>query len=204
MIETVLDNFIVLYSKNTNKNFVELLQKIEITPSAKNVWAISSLHNVEDTNHVVNQKIADLLNYEDPVLDILSVDFLKTNLEQSIKKNNLKFEMQNYIFPFLYDYTKKYELSVKKIKNFTICEQIKSSDFHNDLDRYGVQKHFYTILVALNDDYVGGEIQFKNRIGNETIKLSAGDVLIYPANNNYAHRELEVTSGTKYTAIAYF
>lgn len=204
MIKTVLDNFIVLYSKNTNKNFVELLQKIEIAPSTKNVWAISSLHNGEDTNHVVNQKIADLLNYEDLLSDILSVDLLKINLEQSIKKNNLKFEMQNYIFPFLYDYIKEYELSVKKIKNFKICEQIKSSDFHNDLDKYAVQKHFYTILVALNDDYVGGEIQFKNRIGNEAIKLSAGDVLIYPANNSYEHRELEVTSGTKYTAIAYF
>jgi hypothetical protein len=204
VIKTVLDNFIVLYSKNTNKNFVELLQKIEITPSAKNVWAISSLHNVEDTDHVVNQKIADLSNYKDPVSNILGIDVLKTNFEQSIKKNNLKFEMQNYIFPFLYDYIKEYELSVKKIKSFKICEQIKSSGFHNDLDKYAAQKHFYTILVALNDDYVGGEIQFKNRIGNETIKLSAGDVLIYPANNSYEHRELEVTSGTKYTAIAYF
>lgn len=204
MIETVLDNFIVLYSKNTNKNFVELLQEIETAPSTKNVWAISSLHNIEDTDHVVNQKIADLLNYEGLMSDLLSSDLLKTNLEQSIKKNNLKFEMQNYIFPFLYDYIEKYGLSVKRVKNFKICEQIKSSDFHNDLDKYAAQKHFYTIIVALNDDYVGGEIQFKNRIGNETIKLSAGDVLIYPANNNYAHRELEVTSGTKYTAIAYF
>jgi len=204
VIETVLDNFIVLYSKNTNKNFVELLQEIETAPSTKNVWAISSLHNIEDTDHVVNQKIADLLNYEGLMSDLLSSDLLKTNLEQSIKKNNLKFEMQNYIFPFLYDYIEKYGLSVKRVKNFKICEQIKSSDFHNDLDKYAAQKHFYTIIVALNDDYVGGEIQFKNRIGNETIKLSAGDVLIYPANNNYAHRELEVTSGTKYTAIAYF
>ena len=204
MIETVLDNFIVLYSKNTNKNFVELLQEIETAPSTKNVWAISSLHNVEDTDHVVNQKIADLLNYEGLMSDLLGSDLLKTNLEQSIKKNNLKFEMQNYIFPFLYDYIEKYGLSVKRVKNFKICEQIKSSDFHNDLDKYGAQKHFYTIIVALNDDYVGGEIQFKNRIGNEAIKLFAGDVLIYPSNNNYAHRELEVTSGTKYTAIAYF
>ena len=204
MIKTVLDNFIVLYSKNTNKNFVELLQKIETAPSTKNVWAISSLYNLEGTDHVVNQKIVDLSNYEDLTSNKAELDALKTNLEQSIKKNNLKFEIQNYIFPFLYDYIEKYELSIKKIKNFKICEQIKSSDFHNDLDKYAEQKHFYTILVALNDDYVGGEIQFKNRIGNETIKLSAGDVLIYPANNNYAHRELEVTSGTKYTAIAYF
>lgn len=204
MIETILDNFIVLYSKNINKNFVELLQKIETAPSTKNVWSISSLYNIEDTNHVVNQKIVNLSNYKDPVSNISDVDSLKNNLEQSIEKNNLKFEIQNYVFPFLYDYIEKYGLSVKKIKNFKICEQIKSSDFHNDLDKYAAQKHFYTIIVALNDDYIGGEIQFKDRIGNETIKLSAGDVLIYPANNNYAHREFEVTSGTKYTAIAYF
>jgi hypothetical protein len=204
MIETVLDNFIVLYSKNTNKHFVELLQKIETAPATKNVWTISSLYNEEETDHVVNQKIVDLSNYKDPVSNISDIDVLKTNFEQSFKKNNLKFEIQNYTFPFLYDYIGKYGLSVKKIKSFKICEQIKSSDFHNDLDRYAEQKHFYTIIVALNDDYVGGEIQFKNRIGNETIKLSAGDVLIYPANNSYAHRELEVTSGTKYTAIAYF
>lgn len=202
MNKTFLDNFIILYSQNKNKNFIELLQAIDNEKSDKNLWNISSLNNVRDTNHTVNQKIIDL-----PVSSFYFL-LLKNNLlinsgGQSIKKDDLKYELNNYAFPFLYDYIKEYELLIKKIKNFTICEQIKGSDFHDDLDRDG-KKHSHTIIIALNDNYVGGGIHFENRVGNKIISLSAGDVLIYPSNKNYKHKELEVTSGTKYTAIAYF
>jgi predicted 2-oxoglutarate/Fe(II)-dependent dioxygenase YbiX len=59
-------------------------------------------------------------------------------------------------------------------------------------------------VFALNNDYTGGQIQFENRIGNDLISMSAGEILIYPSNENYKHKELPVTNGTKYTAIAYF
>jgi predicted 2-oxoglutarate/Fe(II)-dependent dioxygenase YbiX len=58
--------------------------------------------------------------------------------------------------------------------------------------------------VVLNDNFSGGEFQFKDRVGNEKINLSFGDILIYPSNENYKYKELLVTSGIKYTAIAYF
>jgi hypothetical protein len=203
MNKIFLDNFIVLYSNNKNKNFIELLKEINDEPSIKNAWSISSLSNIRNTDHVVNQKIIDLPKEDNFILNSKNTSLLMNNTGQCIKKSNLKYEIQDYIFPFLYDYIKEYELLVKKIKDFKICEQTQSSNFHNDLCKDG-KNHFYTIIIALNDDYVGGEIQFENRIGNEIIKLSAGDVLIYPANNDYKHRELEVTSGTKYTAIAYF
>jgi|688.fasta_scaffold09076_13 hypothetical protein len=207
MNKTFLDNFVILYSENKNKNFIELLQTVNNEPSTKNVWSISSLKNIRDTDHIVNQKVINLPSEDNfllvPNLVISEINLVANNLGQSIKKSNLKSELIDYAFPFLYDYIKEYELSIKKIKNFTIYEQIESSDFHDDLDRDG-QKHFYTIVIALNDNYAGGEFQFENRVGNEIISLSAGDVLIYPANKNYRHRELRVTSGTKYTAIAYF
>lgn len=34
--------------------------------------------------------------------------------------------------------------------------------------------------------------------------MSKGDVLIYPSNAQYMHKELKVTSGKKYMAISYF
>jgi len=201
MNKTVLDNFIVLYSKNENIDFVTFLQEIEDEKSTSNLWEISSLNNISDTDHIVNQKIINL-----PTSDKLA-SFVNNSVSmeegQVIKKNNLKYKLNNYTFPFLLDYIENYELSIKKIKPWIVCEQIDGSDFHSDINRDGL-KHSYTVVVALNDGYIGGEVYFENRVGNDPIKLLQGDVLIYPSNNKYRHKESQVISGTKYTAISYF
>ncbi len=201
MKKTVLDNYVVLYSNNKTTDFVELIEKIELQESNDPVWYFSALNNIDDTNHTINQKNIKL-SIPDNLFPFISNSVsLKENT--FIKKNNLKYTLNSYAFLFLSDYINDYELSIKKIKNWDIYEQINETEFHYDKNRDG-RKHSYTILIALNDGYTGGEIVFENRIGNEHVSMSKGDVLIYPSNAQYMHKELKVTSGKKYMAISYF
>lgn len=201
MKKTVLDNYVVLYSNNKTADFVELIEKIELQESNDPVWYFSAPNNIDDTNHTINQKNIKL-SIPDNLFPFISNSVsLKENT--FIKKNNLKYALNSYAFLFLSDYINDYELSIKKIKNWDIYEQINETEFHYDKNRDG-RKHSYTIIIALNDGYTGGEIVFENRIGNEHISMSKGDVLIYPSNAQYMHKELKVTSGKKYMAISYF
>ena len=50
-----------------------------------------------------------------------------------------------------------------------------------------------------NDDYEGGELQF--RLQNLTVKPKAGDLFLFPSNFMYPHKAMTVTSGTKYSIV---
>lgn len=54
-------------------------------------------------------------------------------------------------------------------------------------------------VAYLNDDYVGGELNFVRQ--ELTIKPEAGDIILCPSNFVYEHASLEITSGTKYCVV---
>jgi predicted 2-oxoglutarate/Fe(II)-dependent dioxygenase YbiX len=78
--------------------------------------------------------------------------------------------------------------------------------------KYGPGQHFqehhdhgysYNCVVSLvgypNDDYEGGEINF--RLQGLTIKPKAGDLFIFPSNYMYPHRAMPVKSGIKHSIV---
>ena len=58
-----------------------------------------------------------------------------------------------------------------------------------------------SVLIYLNDDYLGGEIEFINF--NEKLKPKAGTVILFPSNYAYRHIAHPVTSGTKYVITTF-
>ena len=53
----------------------------------------------------------------------------------------------------------------------------------------------YTIVVYLNDDYEGGELNFPNH--DIRIKPVAGSIAMYPSGHPYVHESTNVTKGRK-------
>jgi hypothetical protein len=199
MIKKYLDKEIVLYSNMIKIDFLSIIEKINTKEIENNIWQFSLNKTIKDTNYTKNKKIFYLEEgeafWDSPLYKFLyNVD---------MEKYKLKYKLNNYAFPAILDYINFFELKIKKIKEWTICENINETDFNFDLSRDGT-KYSYAVLVVLNDNFSGGEFQFKDRVGNEKINLSFGDILIYPSNENYKYKELLVTSGIKYTAIAYF
>lgn len=60
----------------------------------------------------------------------------------------------------------------------------------------GVSSRVLSVLLYLNDDYEGGEIEFMH--SNLKFKPKAGSVLFFPSNFLYVHEVYPVTKGPRY------
>lgn len=60
----------------------------------------------------------------------------------------------------------------------------------------GVSSRVLSVLLYLNDDYEGGEIEFRH--SNLKFKPQAGSVLFFPSNFLYVHEVYPVTKGPRY------
>lgn len=57
-----------------------------------------------------------------------------------------------------------------------------------------------SIVGVLNDDYKGGEFVMWD---NYTIRLKAGDILIFPSNFMYPHKINTIVEGTRYSFVCW-
>lgn len=64
---------------------------------------------------------------------------------------------------------------------------------HQDL---GNSSRLISTVSYLNDDYTGGEIEFKQ--SNALIKPDAGDIVFFASNYLFMHEVKPITSGTRY------
>lgn len=80
---------------------------------------------------------------------------------------------------------------------------------HSDSDNFcQAQKRFYrfidrdfSMLIYLNDDYVGGGLRFNGL--NFSYQPKAGDLLVFPSNHIFSHESLPIVSGTKYALVSW-
>jgi Rps23 Pro-64 3,4-dihydroxylase Tpa1-like proline 4-hydroxylase len=61
----------------------------------------------------------------------------------------------------------------------------------------GVSSRVLSVLLYLNDDYEGGEIEFQH--SKIKIKPEAGSVIFFPSNFLYVHEVHPIVSGTRYS-----
>ena len=59
----------------------------------------------------------------------------------------------------------------------------------------------FSLVSYINDDYIGGEIHFKNQ--NVTLKPKAGSVIMFPSQEPFIHEVKPIISGTRYMSPAH-
>lgn len=103
-------------------------------------------------------------------------------------------------FPAVEDYRKDYRImDLKYWEAFNFIKYGPGQHFQEHHD-HGFSYNCTVSLVAYpNDDYEGGELQF--RLQDLMIKPKAGDLYIFPSNYMYPHRAMPVHSGTKYSIV---
>ena len=90
-----------------------------------------------------------------------------------------------------------------KINNFSINKYYSGQSMGAHVDSYGdYNEERFTLLIYLNDDYEGGEIEFPKQ--NIKFKPEAGSVLIFPTKEPYYHQSHTVKSGFKYFVLNEF
>lgn len=106
-------------------------------------------------------------------------------------------------------YCKKYDIKIERMPwnplHIVKWQPSMASGLHSDCqypDGSPLMKSNYyklnlTALIYPNDDYVGGEIGWPDY--DYEIKPTAGDLVMFPANNYYLHYVKNVESGLRFT-----
>ncbi|MEY4331425.1 MAG: hypothetical protein RLZZ196_163 [Bacteroidota bacterium] len=67
---------------------------------------------------------------------------------------------------------------------------------------HGVSSRNLSTVMYLNDDYEGGEIEFRQ--SNVKIKPEAGSIIFFPSNFLYVHEVYPITKGSRYALPHWF
>jgi hypothetical protein len=88
------------------------------------------------------------------------------------------------------------------IEGFYLLKYGVGEYFSSHYDAHSTNKRSISVLIYLNDDYEGGELEFVHF--NLKIKPKAGTVILFPPNYPYRHIAHSVTSGTKYAVVTWY
>jgi hypothetical protein len=86
-------------------------------------------------------------------------------------------------------------------EHFQLLKYTSGGKFDRHYDSFPAAKRAVSVLIYLNDEYEGGEIEFVNF--NVKIKPKSGTLILFPSNYPYAHIAHPVTSGTKYVVVTW-
>lgn len=112
-------------------------------------------------------------------------------------------ECKKIIDTYLKSYKKDFNIhdDVFGPEGFQLLKYESGSYFKSHYDSYPAVKRCISVLIYLNDDYEGGEIEFVHF--NAKIKPKAGSLILFPSNYPYRHIAHPVTSGTKYAIVTW-
>lgn len=167
----------------------------------KEVNSIFSLHNKGFVDSTMNDK-----DY-DKSLRSCTVFSLYSNKQESAEYNNLKKILNKKIDIALsgciLDFVKKSGIKIKEREPWEILKYEKGQMVTWHCDDGEVHPSKISFVYYINDDYEGGEIQFKNKVYTMPIKPSRDSLIVFPSGMDYIHRVTPVTEGTKYSVISF-
>jgi predicted 2-oxoglutarate/Fe(II)-dependent dioxygenase YbiX len=189
----------LIYYKNIIKDPQTLILEIESLDKKINEKNISfSETSVRPwtpwKNEGGNKETFCLQKFIPQVKDIRENDIYKK------EQTNISFQLFGALENTLNHYsTKLYPWAEKNIKSREHNMHLLRYDYSGYLPAHqdqGVSTRVLSVLLYLNDDYEGGELEFKH--SNIKIKPEPGSVLFFPSNFLYVHEVHPVTKGPRY------
>jgi hypothetical protein len=99
-------------------------------------------------------------------------------------------------------YVKRYDVQEPLFhEGYQLLKYNGGQEYHTHYDGSTRMGRCLSAICYLNNDYVGGEIEFVNF--GVKIKPEPGMLIIFPSNYAYAHKAHPVISGTKYAIVTW-
>jgi hypothetical protein len=105
---------------------------------------------------------------------------------------NIVMGIESYIKTKLYTNLELKSMWINKIDS----NSNKNDNFHRDISPC-------SLILYLNDDYIGGELEYINDTNNK-LKIIPQKNLVVIMNNQLQHRVLPITNGVRYSLVAFF
>lgn len=101
------------------------------------------------------------------------------------------------------DYATSWEIGIEKYEPLNFVKYTYPNNYfglHTDHSPSTVRT--VSAILYLNDDYLGGELNFP-RIDGLNIKPETGDIIVFPSTYTYQHESTPMLQGTKYVVLAF-
>lgn len=147
--------------------------------------------------------------------DDLTISDYRTSLEMPLfpllidgitdELKSLQSELQKITWQVnecLWDYRNIYNIMLKEDTGFQLLKYSSDAEYHLHHDHSPENSRVVSIVASMSDGYEGGELEFP--YFDITLKLEKGSIAIFPSNYPYSHIAHPVTSGTKYSMVAWF
>lgn len=101
------------------------------------------------------------------------------------------------------DYAEKNQIDIGMLMPLSVSKYSTGKSMGPHVDDYDDGENpNISVVLYLNDNYIGGELQFPDQ--SIKIKPKAGSVIVFPSTKPYFHESLPVESGIKYMAPGFW
>lgn len=193
MIKETLEEKMVVY-KNIMPENIDILKDLEeIFDSYDRDFVRATINNHEYLPELRSCTVFSLFT-DNSESDLKEYQNKKIALNSKINKN---------LAPAIIDYIKEYNIRLKEKESWEILRYQESQKLTWHSDDGEAHPCLISFVYYINDDYQGGEIEFKEKLGGIPYKPEANSLIIFPSSSDYIHRVLPITKGTKYAGISF-
>jgi len=179
---------------NVMSDKINILKELEnIFNLYKKDFVEASINNNEYNKELRSCTVFSLFN------DISEIHLKEYQLAKLKLNNKINDELSK---AFL-DYIKELKFKIKEREPWEILKYLKNEKLTWHNDNGDSHPCIMSFVYYLNDDYEGGEIQFKDQLGGIAYKPKANSLIIFPSDEKHIHRVLPITNGVKYAAISF-
>jgi len=178
----------IVVFENVFQNSMDYVQEIENNYESR--WRpaevlVNQDENKSGTNYNArNTDIIGLPHHSDKNDDLFS---------------RLSKDFYNNINPHVKSYLQHYSAKIEKHEPPQLLRYGKDQRFHDHIDDHPFFTRRISLTYYLNDDYEGGDVEFK-RFGIR-FKAKKNQLLVFPSNFIYNHEVYPVTDGLRYVIV---
>ena len=128
---------------------------------------------------------------------------LTDNKQDTAYNKVLSDVIKNSISQYLKSFTYLIEL---KMEGINLLKYVKGNFYNTHIDSFHTVNRQISIIINLNEDYVGGNIVFMHpttRKPYSKIGLKTGEMLVFPSNFMYPHQVTKITQGIRYSCVSW-
>jgi uncharacterized protein (TIGR02466 family) len=178
-----LQDYVAIYNINDS-----LLCRKIVNGFDEKQWVKHAYSNPITNVHTTYEDDLDITYQNDEVTNKLQVLFEQCAKEYTNTHSPLPFQLQ--------------ALTELRFNRYNVGTNMKMHHDHIhtifDGERRGVP--VLTMLGLLNDDFEGGDFLM---FDNKKVRLSAGDIIVFPSSFIYPHAVTTVTKGTRYSCVSW-
>jgi Rps23 Pro-64 3,4-dihydroxylase Tpa1-like proline 4-hydroxylase len=151
-----------------------------------------------EINGGLNKDIRDTYSISIPFINGIVEDF--SDFQDAFKKT-LSNIFYDSIFKLENEYMTSFGVAFSDHDSYQILKYSKGQKFTNHIDDHPQYLRRISSIYYINDDYIGGEINFPRF--NISYKPKANEMLVFPSTYVYNHSVSEVTDGTRYSVVSW-